>query len=88
MQCPNCGTKMQSESLSLVQAPTGWNEYTRTAFYLLKPIPSTHYYCDGCDSEWVWTRGTRGLVFLDGGSDVDEKFFEYRHNGRWRQNDV
>ncbi len=29
--------------------------------------PATHYRCDGCDSEWVWTKGRGETVrFLDG----------------------
>ena len=45
---------MQSEPSNTV-TPTSLGEFLRTRREV-KTVPSVHYYCDSCDSEWVWIR--------------------------------
>jgi hypothetical protein len=78
MNCPNCGLEMESEQCGLV-VNKSLAEYCRDAAIGLtnpdKVIPSVHYYCSGCDSEWTWTRGYQ-IRCIDG--NVPECYFEHR----------
>lgn len=56
MNCPDCGAKMEYENAPMVQYPH-------------PTVPSAHYRCDGCDSEWVWFRKQK-LRKIDGAIDV------------------
>jgi transposase-like protein len=51
MNCPDCGTRMESEYSPEFNGD-GWR-------------PSSIYRCDECDSEWVWRSGER-MTKLDG----------------------
>lgn len=64
MKCPNCNEVMEREDIALVEQ-TSLKEYRRTKSNT-KLIPGAHYYCSGCDSEWCWIRGVKGILQIDG----------------------
>lgn len=74
MNCPNCETHMVCEQVPLVYQVSSYDD-KKDIPHNGKTFPSAHYYCEECDSEWVWSMGTPGLLFLDGGSAVSDKFF-------------
>lgn len=59
MKCPNCQETMDCEQVPQVVSTT-LSELARTGRDV-KTIPAAHYYCGGCDSEWVWTRNEKIL---------------------------
>ena len=62
MNCPNCSSKMESESSAEVTFSPG-PESSKSAIH----TPTVLYRCEECDAEFVWRKGVRGLRLLDGG---------------------
>jgi hypothetical protein len=69
MKCPSCGAPMEAEDARI--ARTSVADLTGHAGDVMPDPggacgkPSMHYRCEGCDSEWVWTKGER-VRQLDG----------------------
>lgn len=70
MNCPNCGDKMEREDCPMVEGSS--LEWLRKTGQPTIAISAAHYYCDGCDSEWSWIKGVKGLLFIDGARGLDE----------------
>ena len=66
MNCPNCGTKMECEQSGLA-VPKTLAELATAPTNPIKMVPAAHYYCDGCDSEWVWSMCNK-IKCIDGGN--------------------
>lgn len=54
MKCPNCTAEMEGEDSPFFHGVPSVPPHPPE-----KPTPSKHYRCDGCDSEWVWTKNQR-----------------------------
>ncbi len=54
MQCPNCGEKMEEERVPTVVGPSNFDLSVKARY-----ANSTHYRCEGCDSEWTWWQGRK-----------------------------
>lgn len=64
MNCPNCKEPMEAEHSPLVIS-SSYEHYRRTGEETAQ-VPSSNYYCGGCDSEWVWIKGVKGIRQIDG----------------------
>lgn len=64
MLCPNCGDKMLVEHCPVTRSST-FEEY-KVDHKEARLVPAAHYRCEGCDSEWAWIKGVKGILFIDG----------------------
>ena len=68
MNCPNCGSLMEGENSPVIVGNSIELEYKGKV--ILKEaaavVPSGHYRCDNCDSEWVWYKRKSRIRQLDG----------------------
>ncbi len=67
MKCPNCGAEMQGTTFRIVKeiySASPNDPKGRTI--LVAHAPTGHFYCEECDSEWIWYLRKRDMRQLDG----------------------
>lgn len=91
MNCPNCNLKMEYENAPIAKMFIGLDNgsvMTHQEGHTLanaggeRSTAGAHYYCDSCDSEWVWYRSRRHkprFRMIDGGDRALEAATGFFH---------